>query len=173
MLVKLGKVALVSAALSSVVAGCGFQLRSWDLSNHVASYYIQTSGSNELERPLGRALQQAGVAPAESAGDAALVVTLHQLSSGRRGVSVTPRARVAEYALTLSVSYSARADGQVLLPTQTARSRRVYQVDRDNVVGSSEEQALLEREMRNDLVQQILRAVDTVIGGAVNASAAG
>ena len=110
--------------------------------------------------------------PAESPGAAALVVTLHQLSSGRRGVSVTPRARVAEYALTLSVSYSARADGEVVLRTQTARSRRVYQVDSDNVVGSSEEQALLEREMQSDLVQQILRAVDTVIGGTASASSA-
>ena len=170
MLGKLAKLALLAAALA--VAGCGFQLRSWDLSSHVASYYIQTSGANALERPLGRALEQAGVEPAESPGAAALVVTLHQLSSGRRGVSVTPRARVAEYALTLSVSYSARADGEVLLRTQTARSRRVYQVDSDNVVGSSEEQALLEREMQSDLVQQILRAVDTVIGGTASASSA-
>jgi outer membrane lipopolysaccharide assembly protein LptE/RlpB len=33
-------------------------------------------------------------------------------------------------------------------------------VDAQNIVGSSEEQALLEREMINDLVQQIIRSLD-------------
>jgi outer membrane lipopolysaccharide assembly protein LptE/RlpB len=45
-------------------------------------------------------------------------------------------------------------------------------VDRDNLVGSSEEQALLQREMTDDLVQQIIRGVNAVVTAAP-ASASG
>ena len=43
-------------------------------------------------------------------------------------------------------------------------------MDRDNIVGSSEEQALLVREMQTDLVQQILRALNAVTAEPGNAA---
>ena len=49
------------------------------------------------------------------------------------------------------------------LTPRSIRASRVYTVDRNNIVGSSEEQALLQREMVEDLVQQIIRGVNAVV----------
>ena len=149
---------------------CGFHLRTWDLSNNVDSFFVEVAGNNPLAPSLHRALQQAGVTAAESATSADLVVRLLDMQRSRRGVSVTPRARVAEYQLNLSARYSVSRSTQQLLAPQWARSYRVFRVDRDNLVGSNEEQALLEREMQGDLVQQIIRAVNAVTTEAAGAA---
>ena len=164
MAVGVGSAARVLLAVGALVvlSSCGFQLRTWDLSSSVDSFFVQVSGNNPLETPLRRAMQQAGVTAAESANAADVVVRLLDMRRARRGVSVTARARVAEYELNLSTLYSVTRAQEQLLAPQWARSSRVYRVDRDNLVGSSEEQALLEREMQSDLVQQIIRAVNAV-----------
>ncbi|MBH79574.1 MAG: hypothetical protein CMQ49_03565 [Gammaproteobacteria bacterium] len=161
---------LLACCLLQLLAGCGFQLRSWDLSSSIDSFYVQAAANNPLEQPLRRGLLQAGVPQADSAASAAVVVTLHELRRSRRGVSVTPRSRVAEYELNLDARFGLRAADKELLASQWARASRVFRVDRDNLVASNEEQALLEREMRADLVQQILRALNAVT--AVDSDAA-
>lgn len=150
--------------------GCGFSLRSWDLGGNVESFYVEARGNNPLELPLQRALRQAGVPEADSPSAAAVVVQLRELRRSRRGVSVTSRARVAEYELNVDVLFAVRSANKQLLAPQWARSSRVYRVDRDNLVGSDEEQSLLEREMHGDLVQQIIRAVNAVTTEPVDAS---
>ena len=40
------------------------------------------------------------------------------------------------------------------------RAVRTYRIDRNNLVGSAEEERLLTSEMEQDLVQQILRSLD-------------
>jgi outer membrane lipopolysaccharide assembly protein LptE/RlpB len=50
----------------------------------------------------------------------------------------------------------------VLAPPTWVERERVFRIDRDNIVGSSEEQALLERELTQDLVSQLIRAMDAV-----------
>ena len=143
-----------------LAGGCGFQLRTWDLGSNIDSFFVEVAGNNPLETAVHAAMRQAGVTPAESASSAQVVVSLMEYRRSRRGASVNARARVAEYRLNLSVRYAVRTVGKQLLAPQWARSGRVYQVDRENLVGSNEEQELLEREMRSDLVGQIIRAVN-------------
>ncbi len=153
-----------------LAGGCGFTLRSWDLGGNVESFFVEARGNNPLELPLQRALRQAGVPEADSPSAAAVVVQLQELRRSRRGVSVTSRARVAEYELNVDVLFAVRSAEKQLLDPRWARSSRVYRVDRDNLVGSDEEQTLLEREMHSDLVQQIIRAVNAVTVKPADAS---
>jgi LPS-assembly lipoprotein len=160
------------AAVLFTLAGCGFHLRGYDLPSSVASVRIETSGRNLLAEPLRRALREAGVST--SADNADAVVELLSEERSRRSAAVTGNARVAEYQLTLGVLYRLRdGAGQETLPAQWARVERIYRLDRENLVGSSEEQALLEKEMQADLVQQILRTLTAVTQAAGAASAAG
>lgn len=146
-----------------LVAGCGFHLRTWDLGTNIESFYVQAPSSNLLASPLRRALRQAGVTEADNPSSAEVVVGLLNAHRERRSVSVTGQARAAEYEMNLGVQYRV-LDGAAneLIAPRWARSVRVYRVDRDNIVGNSEEQALLEQEMQNDLIQQIVRAVNAV-----------
>lgn len=159
---------LRSIVLSIVLLtpGCGFHLRSFDMSSTVSSAYVTSVKHNFLTEPLRISLRQAGVDQAPSAGEAELVVQLVEQRRERRSVSVTGAALAAEYELTLGVRFSVLGAGggqdKVLIEPRWAQITRLYRIDPDNLVGSSEERALLEREMVNDLVQQVIRALNAV-----------
>jgi LPS-assembly lipoprotein len=99
-----------------------------------------------------------------------VVVNLLEERRDRRSVSVSPQVRAAEYEVAVAVRYSVTGpDGRELIAEQWLERQRVYRVDSDNILGTSEEQALLEREMEADLVQQIVRSLNAA---AASASAA-
>lgn len=155
----LGLVLLLVAP--SVLTGCGFQLRSWDLGEAYQSVGLESSGRFDIEPDLRRALSQTGVPVVESGAE--LVLVLLNADEELRTASVSGNARTAEYELIQRVRYAIRgADGELLAQPANLRASRRYFLDRGNLVGSNEEQALLRREMRTDLVQQIMRVVNTV-----------
>lgn len=160
-----------TVCLLVALCGCGFHLRTWDVASSVETAYVISNARNPLEDPLRRALRQAGVDEAPSAEEAALVLELLDSREERRSISVSGQARAAEYEVTLAVLYRVTdGQGQELLAPQWLERESVYRVDRDNLVGSSEEQALLLRELQDGLIRQIMRALDTV--GAQVADAA-
>jgi LPS-assembly lipoprotein len=154
----------LAAAVLAALGGCGFQLRGWDVSTEISSAYVTSSPYNPLEQPLRQSLRLAGVSEAAAPEGADVVVRLLDARSERRSVSVSEQARVAEYETTLSVYYDVTdPQGRELVPAQWLERARVFRIDRENVVGSREEEALLDREMQNDLVQQIIRSINSVM----------
>lgn len=154
---------LLLVLLGVLAAGCGYHLRTWELEGNIETAKITSNLRNPVADPLGRALTSAGV---EVVGSGAADVTIELVSdrSNRRAVSVTDQARAAEYQTTLTVVYALHdAKGDALASPRSVSASRIYTVDRDNIVGSSEEQALLQREMVDDLVQQIIRGVNAVV----------
>ena len=147
-------------------AACGYHLRTWELAGNLETARIEANSRNPLSEPLRRALESAGVTLVDG-DDADLVIELLGDRTGRRNVAVTSQARVAEYEATLSVQYSARrgAEGaeKVLIQPRWLTASRVYRVDRGNPVASNQEQTLLEREMVNDLVEQVIRGVNAAV----------
>ena len=45
------------------------------------------------------------------------------------------------------------------MPERWARATRTYLVDTNNLVGSNQQQVLMDAELRTDVVQQIMRSV--------------
>ncbi len=162
---------LLLAVLSASLVGCGFKLRTWDMQGNVETATLSGAAvSTALGSELRRALGQAGVrvldstAADEEVEAAELKLELLAVTQRRRSVSVTGQARAAEYELMLDVNFAARdAQSAQLIAPRWLKVQRVYRVDRDNLVGSNEEESLLQREMRADALQQILRAVNQVI----------
>lgn len=162
---------VVLLVLAVTASGCGFQLRSWDIASSIESAYLTANPRNAFEAPLRRALRQAGIAEAATPGEATVVVTLLEDRRERRSVSVSSQARAAEYEVSVGVRFQVEdAQGRDLIPDQWLERQRVFRIDRDNIVGSSEEQALLEREMEADLVQQILRSLNAVAADPAGAA---
>ena len=152
---------LALGCLSCALVGCGFHLRSWKLGDAYESVALQSAGRFDIEPALRRALAQTGV-PLVSE-DAELVLQLLDASEELRTASVTGGARTAEFELIQRVNYAiVDGDGAVLARPATLQASRRYFLDRDNLVGSNEEQALLRRELRTDLVQQLLRVLNTI-----------
>ena len=155
--------AVMSVAMSTLVSGCGYHLRAWDLNTAFERAHVEADNSVNFSRELARALELAGIGLVDEPKDADVVVALTNQRESRYLVSVTGQARAAQYAMTLEVSFAARdRDGKTLLALQSLRAERVFFLDRSNIVGASEEQALLLREMRTDLVGRILRSLGSI-----------
>ena len=151
-------------------AGCGFQLRTWDLATTFETVRVEAARGVDLHRDLNRALRSAGVRIVSA--DADVVVALSEQRNDRRSASVTRDARTAEYELSLQVTVAVSdAQGNVLTES-VLRSERVARLDRNSLVGSSEERTLLVEEMRSDLVGRILRTLDVLSRRAAGGGAA-
>ncbi|MYE82206.1 MAG: hypothetical protein F4X36_10280 [Gammaproteobacteria bacterium] len=151
--------AALAMAAGLLLAACGFQLRTWDLAG-LERVQIVGADAPVLRRELTRALTQSGVVLADARGDADVVVQLSGERESRRTASVSGGARVAEYEMSLAVSFGAQdAQGEELFPTRTLRAERTYRLDLDNLIGSREEETLIVRELRADLVQRIVRSL--------------
>ena len=140
-------------------AGCGFQLRTWDLADAVRTVQIDADHGVDLDIDLGRALESAGVLLVDTDPD--VVVRLSDQRDDWRSVSVTRGARTNEYELALQVAFAVNDGvGGELAPAKVLRSEHVARLDRDNLVGSSEERRLLAAEAREDLVHRMIRTLD-------------
>ena len=158
--VALGRAALLAAA--ALVAGCGFQLRAWELTG---TFHVVGEVAPALDRAVRRALKESGAAIATSAAGADIVLRLADEREARRGVSLTPGGRVAEYELALSVAVVAEgAGGAAIVPRRVLRAERVYSLDVNNLVGSREEEALILGELRTLLAQRIVRNLVAATG---------
>ena len=154
-----------------LLAACGFQLRTWDLAG-LERVRIVGGDAPALRRELTRALAQSGVVLADAGSDADVVVQLSGERESRRTASVSGGGRAAEYEMSLAVSFGARdAEGDELVPTRTLRADRTYRLDLDNLIGSREEETLIVRELRADLVQRILRSLGRAAERAPGAEA--
>lgn len=158
--------ALLLAATALLAAGCGFQLRSWDFSDSDLSVRVQADPLSRMAAPLRDALRQAGALASPSADDADLVVQIVNESRNRRVASLTAGARAAEFELTLGVQFGIRAGERSLINPAWIRASRTFRIDRDNLAGSSEEEALIEQELKSALSQQILRSLRFASGEA-------
>ena len=65
--------------------------------------------------------------------------------------------------LALEVTFSVEdSAGKELAPERSLRVARVQRIDVDNIVGSSEEEALLRDEMRQELASRMVRSLAMV-----------
>ena len=141
------------------LSACGFQLRSYSFSTELDSFAVSGRSSISVAAPLRTNLRQSGLT--EDKANPNIVIELMDQRRQRRSVSTAGQARAAEYETTYAVRYRILSqDGEELLPPTWLERERVYRIDRENIVGSSEEQALLERELLQDIAGQIIRTVD-------------
>jgi len=151
------------------LASCGFQLRSYNFSGAVERYALTGKTQLGVAQPLRKGLRQAGLQEV-GLSEAELIVELLDQRRDRRSVSTAGRAAAAEYESSYAVLYRLLdGQGEELAPANWVERERVFRIDSDNIVGSSEEQALLERELMTDVVGQIIRAMGAVSRSASNA----
>ena len=155
--------ALLLAGTALLATGCGFHLRSWDFSDADLSIHVQAGHLSRMAAPLRNALRQAGVEANAGADDADLVIHIVNESRNRRVASLTAGARAAEYELMMGVQFGIRAGKNSLAKPAWIRASRTFSIDRDNLAGSSEEEALIEQELKAALSQQILRSLNAVV----------
>jgi len=146
----------------TLLNACGFQLRSYSFSGELTSFAIVGRERIEVATALRAQLTQAGLIEMEPS-QAALVLDLMDQRRDRRSASTSGGGRATEYETSLAVRYRIldTAGTELSAPTWIER-QRVYRIDQSNIVGSSEERLLLDRELVNDIAGQMLLAMEAV-----------
>ena len=156
-----GRRRLLGSALAATVAllsGCGFHLRGPQALDF-ATVHINVPEQSEFGAQLRRLIATTGTTRVEE--DAARAEARLQILANDRGreiLSLTGAGNVREYQLVQSLRFQLldRA-GKVLIPPTSLSARREYTFDDSQVLGKEQEEALLYRDMQNDLVQQLMR----------------
>ncbi len=152
------RTALLLAA--GLLVGCGYHLRGASVQMSIPSAYVSGAEGVEITADLGRALRQSGVQLLDASANAAVVISLMQQTQATRTLSYTDRATTAESQLELAVRFKiVGAEDRQLVPERWARATRTYLVDTNNLVGSNQQQQLMDTELKGDVVQQIMRSV--------------
>ena len=158
---------LTALILATLLSGCGFALRG---SQPVATagetvHLLATEPGSALAQTLREALLAADVtmSPTVTSGGYQLQLGAESLVS--RPGSVNSRARAAQYDVELSVEVTlAQGDNVVFGPLRVSTQRSYYE-DLSTIAGSSKEVVLLQQEMRQELVQQLLRRLRAAVAG--------
>lgn len=155
---------LLALTLPVMLGACGFQLRgeasATGLPTDWRQLYLATDNPNsEFSRDLQARFSANGVEWVERSA-AAYILELGPERFSQRNLSLNSEARAAEFELTLQAGFAVRAaDGSMAMEPAAAIVVKQMENDPRNVVGKAEEIRILQREMRGELSQQILRRI--------------
>ncbi len=155
---------LVLLACLLALSACGFHLRgAYQLPESMATTFLQAANDNsELVRFLRRTLMASDVELLESKDRAQAHLRLHAEKQSKRVLSVDSRGRAREYELSYSVDFELTVDDRVLIPQQQLTLTRDFLFDTEDVLGKGREEALLIRDMQQDMVRLIMLRLQAV-----------
>lgn len=152
--------ALVTAALAG---GCGFRMRG-PRPLAFKTLYVGLDANSELGSALRRRVLTSGttvVVDDPAAADARLEVL--QNSRDREILTLSSSGNVREYLIILTIRFRlVGRSGDELLAPVTLSVRRDYKFDDAEIIAKEREEALLFRDMENDLLQQVMDRLATV-----------
>ena len=144
--------------VAGLLAACGFQLRG-SYSLPFATISLSLAPTSEMYSALRRTIEASSAArvvvdPAQ----AEAILTVLSDTTDKSILSLNASGRVREFQLVRSFSFKLANARNVdfILPAQISIRREITYSD-DLVLSKESEEALIRRDMQNDLVQQIMR----------------
>ncbi|UQV46622.1 hypothetical protein KIV45_06750 [Janthinobacterium lividum] len=165
----LGRRAVLALGLTVLLSACGFHLRGSNGSFMLpfATMYIGLPDTSPLAIGLKRYIRAIGsteVVDTKDGADAVLeVLNDPERNRTKTILSLNKNGRVQEYQLGYSINFRVvdKAGNQLLAPTTISLVRPIT-FDESQVLAKETEEAALYRDMRNDLVQQIMRRLAAI-----------
>ena len=157
--------------LLGFLTSCGYSLRTNQLiEGSLDTIHLTLSQPNsEFSRILRRNLELADVKVINSIESQQAHSNLtHELSIGGEEISTRPitinsRARAAQYEMRLSIEISLRANETFLIESEALFVDRIYFEDIENITGNQEEIRIITSEMRQNLVSQVMRRLESAV----------
>ncbi|NND69907.1 MAG: hypothetical protein HKN19_20115 [Halioglobus sp.] len=152
-------------AVIGLLGACGFQLRGTGLAGTMlpedwkSMNLVIGNPNSELSREITTRFAANGIAWVERS-DASYQLRVGPERFSQQNLSLNSEARAAEFELTLKTEFTvADSAGRVVMEKADAVVIKQMENDPRNVVGKSEEIALLRGEMRGELADQMLRRI--------------
>lgn len=156
---------LLVVGYALLLAACGFHPRGEVvLPSVMTKTYIQgATPYSELETDLRRALTRAGVQVIDVPQDASAQLRVLHEDFGRRVLTVYISGKAREYELYYAVTFEVTDPaGKALLTPQPLTLTRDFTFNEVDLLGKTNEEELLHKEMRQEMVQRILRRLGRV-----------
>lgn len=161
--------AMLAITLTMLLSACGFHLRGSNGSFMLpfATMYIGLPDSSPLAIDLKRYIRAVGsteVVNLKDGADAVLeVLSDPEKSRTKTILSLNKNGRVQEYQLGYSINFRVldKAGNQLLAPTTISLVRPIT-FNEAQLLAMETEEAQLYRDMRNDMVQQIMRRLAAI-----------
>jgi len=152
------------AALLLATSGCGFQARgNINFPAEFAATYIETADRySPFYQELVTALRRSRLQIVDRRDAAQTVISIREDETGQRVQSVSPRNVPREFEVFYRIRYSVERDGVEVLEPQTLTRNRDYTWDETLVLGKALEEETLRRALAGDLVELVLRRVETI-----------
>ena len=163
--------AILLAAVVCLLTACGFHLREEaKLPAGMQRVFVEgAEPASPLGRDLRKALARSGaqVVDRAAADTATLRIGANYLRTNV--LSVGGNARANEYTLRYHVEFDVvDVAGASVLPKQVIELTRDFTFDASQALGVAAEQDLLTQELQRDMVQAILRRLETLARPAAN-----
>ena len=155
---------LTLALILPLLSACGFHLRGEaQLPPGMQRVHVDSVDPfGPLKRNVERALERAGATIESKSGDGIAEITLSAVSLAPIVRSVSANARVNEFTMLYHVELQINdAAGKVLLPKQVLEQSRVFTFDQTQAIGTGAEQDEIKKEMERDMVQVVLRKIES------------
>jgi LPS-assembly lipoprotein len=151
-----------AAALSSVLAGCGFHLRG-DIEYPFSTLYINSPPNTPFSAELKRTLAGSSTLTlVDSATAAQVILDVPTVTDDKQVLSLSGGGRAREYALAKRLTFALHdSTGKDWLPAAEIIVRRSYTFNESEVLARESEEARLLKEMQTDAVQQVVRRLQS------------
>ena len=145
---------------AAFITGCGFKLRgAINLPDEIQKIYVVGPRGSDLVSDLKEMLAYSAQI-VNKRGDADAVLSVDNEESENRTLSVDSRGKVRESEMQYSVIYSfVRSNGETLIDKDALLLSRDYIDDENDVIGRANEAAVIQRDLKRDAAQQILRRI--------------
>jgi LPS-assembly lipoprotein len=155
---------LILAALFPLLTACGYHLRGEaQLPPGMERVYVESADPfGPLKRNVEKALERSGAKIESKSGDGIAEVKFSAVSLAPIVRSVSANARVNEFTMVYHIELQINdAAGKVVLPKQVIEQSRVFTFDQTQAIGTSAEQDEIKKEMERDMVQVVLRKIES------------
>jgi len=145
--------------LLTALQGCGFQLRgAADLPPSINPLFLSGVGEYDpLRKDLRQMLDGSGVQITADQSKAGAILKVSKQNQDRRVLSVDSRGKVVEYEIHQTLEFELLdAGGAQLMVSQSVGAQRAYENSETGVLGKDQEEKLLRRDLRLDLVRRIV-----------------
>lgn len=152
------------AAMALAMSGCGFQARgNANFPPEFAATYIETVDRySPFYQELVTSLRRSQLEVVDRRDAAQTVIRISEDESGQRVQSVSPRNVPREFEVFYRIRYSVERGGVEVLEPQALTRNRDYTWDETLVLGKALEEETLRRALAADLVELVLRRVETI-----------
>lgn len=163
MLCSRRKLLAAAAALPmlSGLSGCGFRLRG-HFQTPFDTLYLQMRGNTPFSATLKRMIESgSNVRIVDHPNKADAILELLSMTRSREVLSISDAGRAREYELTLTLEFRVKSpdDFDFVDPT-TLVAHRDLTYSESEFLSREKEEALLYRDMENDLISQIVRYLE-------------